>query len=286
MSFLKKLSQPHIWERLFYERLTEPLHLNFLSLGVMALGSFRTRVKWDLVVRQHNAFSILKAADAAKGLGLKTVSLIEFGVATGAGLMNMARIAAEVTKITGVEFKLYGFDTGKGMPPARDYRDHPDMYAQGDFAMDAERLRQKLPSNVHLKLGEISNTVDEFLAQLPISEPIGYVVIDVDYYYSTVDALRILKGAPEQYLPLSLVYLDDIWCERHNSVCGELLAMNEFNRDHPMRRIERHPFLEHGRIFRRAKWLGQVYFLHVLDHPDRSVVRSETEKRKLENVYL
>src|SRR5687768_10483573 len=60
MSFLKKLSQPHIWERVFYERLTEPLHLNLLSLGMMAFGSFRTRVKWDLVVRQHNAFSILK----------------------------------------------------------------------------------------------------------------------------------------------------------------------------------------------------------------------------------
>src|SRR5687767_14259572 len=103
----------------------------------MAFGSFRTRVKWDVVVRQHNACSILQVADAAKGVGIKTVSVIEFGVATGAGLINMARIAGEVTRVTGVEFKLYGFDTGKGMPPARDYRDHPDMYAHGDFAMDA-----------------------------------------------------------------------------------------------------------------------------------------------------
>jgi hypothetical protein len=286
MGFLKKLTQPHIWERIFFERLTEPLHLNALSLGVMALGSFRTRVKWDLVVRQHNAFAILKAADAAKGRGLKRVTLVEFGVATGLGLLNMAAIAAEVTRITGVEIRIHGFDTGKGMPPARDYRDHPDMYGHGDFAMDVERLRAKLPPNVELHLGEITETVDAFLASLPADEPVGYVVVDVDYYYSAVDALRIFNGKPEQYLPLAMVYLDDIWCERHNSACGERLAVAEFNRDHPLRLIERHPFLEQGRIFRRARWLGQMFFLHVLDHPIRSVIDSNAPKRQLENVYL
>ena len=280
------LAQRHVWERLFYERLTEPLHLNALALGVAAFGSFRAKVKWDLVVRQHNAYAILKAADAAKGLGLKTVSLAEFGVATGAGLMNMAAIAARVTAVTGIGFKLYGFDTGKGMPPARDYRDHPDMYAQGDFAMDFERLRQKLPPNCELHLGEVGGTVGDFLATLPDSEPLGYAVIDVDYYYSAVDALRILGGRPTQYLPLSLIYLDDIWCERHNAACGERLAVAEWNRDHPQRLIERHPFLEQSRLFRRARWLGQMHFLHVLDHPERSTVRAAGEKRVLENVDL
>jgi hypothetical protein len=286
MSFLRKLTEPHIWERLFYERFTEPMHLNLLSLGVLAFGSFRARVKWDLIVRQHNAFAILKAADAARGLGLKRVSLLEFGVATGAGLMNMAKIAAQVSEITGVECRLHGFDTGKGMPPAQDYRDHPDMYAQGDFAMDADRLREKLPSNVTLHLGEIERTVDAFLAELPTSEPVGFVVIDVDYYYSAKDALRVLQGRPEQYLPMPLVYLDDIWCERHNSACGERLAVAEHNTEFPKRLIERHPFLEQGRIFRRARWLGQMHFCHVLDHPQRSTVQTPEIKRQLENVYL
>ncbi len=286
MNFFKKLAQRHIWDRILMERLTEPLHLNVLSLGVLALGSFRMRTKWDLVVRQHNAFAILKAADAARGLGLKTVSLVEFGVATGAGLMNMADLAARATEATGVEFQLHGFDTGKGMPPARDFRDHPDMYAAGDFAMDADRLRRKLPPNAHLHLGEISGTVGDFLAQLPATEPIGYVVVDVDYYYSAVDALRIFSGKAEQYLPLTTVYLDDVWCERHNSACGERLALAEHNRDHPLRLIERHPFFEQSRIFRRARWLAQMYFCHVLDHPQRAEVRESSEKRRLENVDL
>ena len=286
MNLLKKLAQPHVWERLFYERLTDPLHLNLIALGVAAFGSYRTKVKWDLVVRQHNAYAILKAADTARGLGLKTVSLAEFGVATGAGLMNMAAIATRVTAATGIEFKLYGFDTGQGMPPARDYRDHPDMYAQGDFAMDFERLRLRLPPNCSLRLGEIGATVSDFLAGLPDSEPLGYAVIDVDYYYSAVDALRVLAGRPTQYLPLSFIYLDDIWCERHNSACGERLAVAEWNRDHPQRLIERHPFLEQGRPFRRARWLRQMHFLHVLDHPERCVLRANTQRRILENVDL
>jgi hypothetical protein len=286
MLFWKKLTQPHIWERLFYERLTEPIHLNLLSLGVLSFGSFRQKVKWDLVVRQQNAFSILKAADQAKVLGFEKVTLVEFGVATGAGLMNMAKIAERVTKATGIHFKIYGFDTGKGMPPARDYRDHPDMYGEGDFVMDVERLRRTLPANVELRLGPISDTVQAFLADLPANEPIGYVVVDVDYYYSAVDALGVLAGTPQRYLPLTPVYLDDIWCERHNSACGELLAVAEFNRDHPLRRIERHPFLEQSRIFRRARWLGQVFYCHVLDHPQRETVKVDQTKRQLENIYL
>ncbi len=283
MNLLRKLTQPHIWERLFYERLTEPLHLNLLSLAVLAFGSFRARVKWDLVVRQHNAYAILKAADAARGLGLKKISLLEFGVATGAGLLNMAAIARRVQRLTGVECRLHGFDTGKGMPPARDFRDHPDMYAEGDFAMDAARLREKLPSNASLHLGEIAQTVETFLATFPETEPIGYVVIDVDYYHSARDALRVFHGKPNQYLPLTLVYLDDIWCERHNSACGERLAVTEHNREHPRRPIERHPFLEHGRIFRRARWLGQMHFCHVLDHPQRCTVQAGALPRRLED---
>ena len=43
---------------------------------------------------------------------MRTVSIVEFGVATGAGLMNMASIARRVMEATGVAVKIYGFDTG------------------------------------------------------------------------------------------------------------------------------------------------------------------------------
>src|SRR5438874_1170570 len=109
---LQKLRHKDVWERILRERLTEPLHLNFLSLLVWAFGSYRAKVAFDLVVRQWNAYGVLKAADHARELGINRVSVLEFGVAAGAGLMNLAEIARRVTRVTGVQFSLYGFDTG------------------------------------------------------------------------------------------------------------------------------------------------------------------------------
>src|SRR3954451_203201 len=123
---LSKLRKPRVWRRLLVERAAEPVHLNLVSLFVLAFGSYRAKVDWDLVVRPHYAYAILKAADLAKAQGVRHVTLVEFGVASGAGLMNMATIAQGVTETTGVRFTIHGFDTGQGMPPAQDYRDHPD----------------------------------------------------------------------------------------------------------------------------------------------------------------
>ena len=162
MGFLRKLKHRAAWRRIYYERLTEPLHLNALSLPVWLFGSFRLKVEYDLVIRHYNAFGILRAADKAKEAGLHSVSAIEFGVASGAGLMNMCLIAQKVSALTGVDVAVYGFDTGKGMPAPRDYRDHPDLYQEGDFAGDLKRLKDSLPSNGQLILGELAETVPQF----------------------------------------------------------------------------------------------------------------------------
>ena len=173
---LRKLRHGYIWKRIFFERFTEPLHLNLLGLFVFFFGTFRLKVLFDLVLRPHNAYAILKAADDAKKLGIKTISLIEFGVSSGTGLMNMTRIAKKVSKLTGVRINLYGFDTGEGMPPPVDYRDHPDIYQVGDDAMPVQMVTDNLDDNVRLILGNVSDTVADFIAHLPEDEPIGYIV--------------------------------------------------------------------------------------------------------------
>ncbi|HTV61500.1 MAG TPA: hypothetical protein VMH30_02910 [Verrucomicrobiae bacterium] len=250
-------------------------------------GSYRAKVDYDLVVRQNNAYGILKAADFAVRQGIRTVSLIEFGVAAGTGLLNMAQIAGKVTRATGVSFKLYGFDSGRGMPPARDYRDHPDLYQKGDYVMNQDALKKVLPANVQLIIGEVTDTVSDFISRLPSDEPVGYVVFDLDYYFSMRDALKILRDAnPQKYLPITLVFLDDIALDPHNHYCGELLAVNEFNAENPLRKIEHHAFLENSRIFRRAIWVKQMFFLHVLDHPSRCQITVRDNKRALFNPYL
>lgn len=281
----RKLSKRRIWRRIFLERLTEPLHLNVLAATVWAFGSYRSRINWDLVFRQPYAYGILKAADLARENGFSSVTVIEFGVASGAGLMNMAVIAERVTRETGVAVAVHGFDTGCGMPPAVDYRDHPELYQQGDFAMDVERLRQALGSAATLHIGELSATIPAFLAQLDPDAPIGFVALDVDYYSSTVDAIQLFTGDPLCYLPLAVVYADDISLEPHNSASGMTLAIDEFNASTRMRRIEPHRFFETWRIFRRATWLKHIMFLHLLDHPRRCKVNASETKRYIENPW-
>ena len=82
-----------------------------------------------------------------------------------------------------------------------------------------------------LCLGDIRYTVPTFVEKF-VPAPIGFVAVDLDYYSSTVDALKVFD-LPESYmLPRVLCYFDDIVGEDHvlqNEFVGELLAIREFN---------------------------------------------------------
>jgi hypothetical protein len=78
-------------------------------------------------------WGVLQGASLAKILGLPRVSVFEFGVAGGAGLVNLERIAELVEQKTGVGIDIYGFDTGKGLPKPKDHRDVPYMWEEATF---------------------------------------------------------------------------------------------------------------------------------------------------------
>jgi hypothetical protein len=287
-AFLRKLSKKRIIERIFRERLSEPLHLNLLSLGVWLFGSVRQKIYFDLLIRHEHAFPILRAADTAAAAGKREVTVMEFGVANGAGLMNICRLCEAVTKETGVAFKVYGFDSGAGMPPPQDYRDHPELYAAGDFPMqDRDRLRAALPAFAELVIGDIDETIPAVLTKLSPESPLGFVSIDVDYYSSTISALKILDGTADQYLSTVTLYFDDIMFESHNSWCGERAAIQAFNAAHPLRKIEPFTMLRNYRLFKNAKWIDHIFTAHVLDHLGRTAkAPGSREPEVLENVYL
>jgi hypothetical protein len=266
---IRKLLRLDFWEPLFIDRLGEPLHLNLASMLVKLFGSFRAKVAFDLVERRRYAFPLLKAADYARALGVRKIYVLEFGIAAGAGLANLAYLARHVTADTGVEISICGFDTGTGMPRPRDFRDYPEEFIEGDFPLpDRAALEARLPPNVRLIYGPVAHTVPEFLDQL--DAPIGFAILDAVYYSSTVDALCALKAPPERYLPMTMVYLGAVRIDNANPAVGELAAVREFNAQMPLRQV--HPFtcLRQKRIFHRAAWLEQIYTLHVLDHPRRS----------------
>lgn len=286
MGFSKRLKQKRIWNRIYRERLTEPLHLNIISFFVFLFGSFRQKVSYDLILRPHHAFGILKAADKAKELGLEAITILEFGVANGSGLINMIKIAKKVTKATGINIHIHGFDTGKGMPKPVDYRDHPEYYNTGDFPMNSALLEKHIDGKAQLHLGEITDTLKTFVTSLSKNAPIGFVSVDVDYYSSTKQVFELFKEDAAYFLPLTYVYFDDIVKDHHNIKCGELLAIKEFNDVEQYREISHHPFLENQRLFKNQIWLKQLYYLHVLDHEYRFNIERKEAQRVLDNPYL
>lgn len=284
---LRKLRQQRSARyRILRERLTEPLHLNAASALVALLGSFRSKVACDLISRPHYAYGLLAAADQAREAGIKCFTAVEFGVAAGEGLLNLCSLASRVTQSTGVGVRVVGFDSGAGMPPPSDYRDHPEEFQAGDFPMEHERLRTRLPSNCELVLGPVHQTAPAFARKtLSTDAPLGFAAFDLDYYSSTKWALSLLADSnAAKYLFLPILYFDDIVLPTYSNWAGELLAINEFNAEHEMRKIEHYRFLRSRRLFKGARWIDQIFLLHLFDHPR---VRERREGvRTMQNVYF
>src|SRR5437870_4172426 len=233
----------------------------------LPVGSVELRTEYGVWPRPSYAFGVYHAADLARSLGLPAISAIEFGVAGGNGLVALERIAEEIAAYAGVRIAVYGFDTGAGLPPALDYRDLPHVWSQGYFTMDEPGLRKRLNS-AELLIGDVGETVHRFLNS-PEAPPVGFIAFDLDYYSSTKKALGIFQGSPSTRLPRVLSYFDDvIYPERayHNEYVGELLAIREFNLEHPSKKLCQIPHLQLLRPM-TERWSVQMYVCHDFEHP-------------------
>jgi hypothetical protein len=200
-------------------------------------------------------------------LGIPAISVVEFGVAGGRGLMALESIAKEVNQALGVNITIYGFDSGEGMPAPVDYRDLPHVWDQGFYKMDQAALKASLKSAT-LILGDVADTVPAFL-ETPDVPPVGFVAFDLDYYSSTRVALQLFEGESESHLPRTYCYFDDImWPEIacHNEYMGELCAIREFNLKHTHLKLSPINMLSHMRPH-PAAWNEQMYVLHDFRHP-------------------
>jgi len=225
------------------------------------------RTEFDIWERPAYAYGIYSAATLARSLGQTSLSVIEFGVAGGNGLLCMEGIAGQIQNEVGVKIAVFGFDTGTGMPEPEDYRDLPHVWSQGFYAMEQGKLLARL-QNAELILGAVNDTIPEILARENLP-PIGFVAFDLDYYSSTKSAFRILKGRPETRLPRIYCYFDDvIWPERacHNEYTGELCAIREFNEEHDQSKIAKLANLAWMRVH-QSQWNEQIYIYHDFHHP-------------------
>src|SRR5437868_4168558 len=232
------LRRRDIWKRIAVERLTEPVHLNLIALFVSVLGTTRQKVAFDLLVRQQHAFGLLDAADAARERGLTRVTVVELGVGSGTGLLNICDLADRIGRATEIAFDVVGFDTGAGLPPPADHRDHPELYREGWYPVDRAALERALPANARVIYGDLRDTIDDFVRTLGPASPLGFATLDVDYYSSSQHALRLFLGDASGYLPTVSVYVDDVHERTHTRFAGELLAIDEFNTEHELRKLD------------------------------------------------
>ena len=216
--------------------------------------------------RAHYTWGMAHAAYLAHHLNIPAITAIELGVAGGDGLVAMDRAAQAIQQALDVHIHVVGFDSGQGLPKPQDYRDLPNLWTQGDFAMDEAALRQRL-QHADLILGLVEKTIPQFLAsQAP---PIGFIAFDLDYYSSTRAAMALLEAPHHRLLPRIQCYFDDILGFTFADFNGERLAIREFNQQHPQRQIS--PIYGARfyvpRRYMHANWTEKLFLAHILDHP-------------------
>jgi hypothetical protein len=229
--------------------------------------SLSTKVWLDAVSYVSYAKGILYAASQAQREGVDSFSVVEFGVAGGNGLLAMQRFAHQVERETGIQIAVYGFDTGQGLPePCGDHRDHPDWWQSTDYPMDYSELSQLLSENTELILGDLAETLPRFVSDVQRA-PLGFVSVDVDYYSSTRDALRLLALPECRRLRRVAMYFDDTYESpggEYHAYAGELLAIHEFNQENASIKIDRWRGIAHDRPFPNSAWLNKMYLAHDL----------------------
>jgi hypothetical protein len=228
---------------------------------------FHIAATWNVLPYSYYAYGLFHGCRIAKALGLTAVSAIEFGVAGGNGLVALEAHARTVQRLTGVTVNVYGFDTGEGLTAPRDYRDMPYRFKQGNYKMDITKLKNRL-ANASLVLGDVEETVPTFIERYAPA-PIAFASFDLDYYSSTMAALRLFASdqADAYFLPRIFMYFDDVVGDTtslYNEFVGELAAIRDFNAQNKYIKIAE------NRVFRNYNinfnWYHQSYVMHRFHH--------------------
>ncbi|HTW97686.1 MAG TPA: hypothetical protein VMD59_02855 [Acidimicrobiales bacterium] len=238
------------------------------------------RYRYLVLERPNYAYGVQRAVDAARRQGHCGVTVIEFGVAGGNGLLALERHARYFSARTGVAVDVVGFDSGSGLPAPTDYRDQPFRWAEGYYPMDEEALRARL-DGAELILGDISSTVGSWLSEHESrlhGAPIGFIAFDLDFWSSTVAAFDLFRRQSLLHLlPRVLCYFDDIVYSI--AAIGELRAISELNAEMEGRMsIGRVEGLRAG-IPLDPPWADQIFEAHLFEHPHylRTVESSPTD---------
>jgi len=232
------------------------LNLTFLELMSDELCAKKPTYVWGTI----------QGAALGKVLNIPRLSVIEFGVAGGVGLISLEHTAQLIEAKINIGIDVYGFDTGCGLPAPNDYWDQPNMWFEGQLPMNRDILEQEL-QNASLRIGLVRETVPQFLKEHPT--PVAFVGFDLDLYSSTRDAMVLFSSDYQCLLPRVVCYFDDIMGHSYSDFTGERLAIREFNEAHATRKLSPIYGLRYfvPETFRQMMYWDCLYIAHFFDHP-------------------
>ena len=216
--------------------------------------------------RPNYAYCMYHAAILAKKLGHNSVSLVEFGVAGGNGIIFLERFAKKVEKELEIKIEIYGFDLEDGLSKPKNYKDLKYWFKEGYYKMNKLKLEKKIHKS-KLIIGDVSKTLNKFFDEFNPA-PIGAIFHDLDFYHSTIDSFKIFNGEEKYFLPRVYNYFDDILgseLEMYNEFTGELLAIEDFNSENKFKKIVINKNLVTSN---NEKWRSQIYHFHNFSHSD------------------
>lgn len=224
---------------------------------IQLLGRFQAffRESWESLPYPNYAKCVWDAAGIARSRGYQAISVIEFGVAGGRGLMSLELYVKEISKLTGVNIEVYGFDSGEGLlQPRNGYKDGTQYWSAGEYKMDHEKIQSRL-YEAKLIIGDICETVKTFFEKYNPA-PVGAMLIDVDAYTPTVSILDMLLESDEYFLPIVPMYFDDIG--DYIEFQGEALAIKEFNSKSPNCKISPESYASHYALTADKNYLLKI----------------------------
>jgi hypothetical protein len=196
-----------------YEKPYRVVILKYLSL------KFKT-------FRPHYETIIYESCIEAKKLGYNEVSICELGVAGGNGMLALEKYSEKIETILNIKIKIFGFDTGQGLPDPESYKDLPFFWKKNFFKFDSKKVAFKKSKII---LGNVKDTIEQFIALSP--KNIIAIFFDLDFYSSTRDFLLQIEKIRPFLSPRVYCYFDDVF-DSNYKLCennGELLAIKEFN---------------------------------------------------------
>lgn len=250
-------------------RIARPLHFGTHDAAAYAVltGGILRNIKAPYLLG-----SVI-AAVQARMAGYGGVVLVEFGVASGGGLRQLASVASLIERHLDLKVIVIGFDGGDGLPVLHGAEDHPELWEANQFPMVSRDalLRDFESTTRRLVLGDIAATIGQLDGLDCSVYRLGFVSVDVDLYSSTIPILAYLgRCDTAQLVPAPVVHFDDVHVAWTYSVlAGEERAIEEFNRTH-----------EHRHLDLKDRDL-RLFALSCLDHPVRTGAEPTREKMNL-----